>query len=127
MQERKSITTIREQRFLLDESVDYGLVNLMRDDGLRVATIQDHGWKGYKNGELSLEITHLDDTVFLTRDRGFQYTWEKYQLKVIYLMIHPPKAEKLWRELKSLIDNWKWEFDNPFLVRLQIGSSRITR
>ena len=117
---------IKKFLFLLDENVDANLLKLLKSDGFDVTTVQREGWGGYRNGQLS-KLIQGKDIIFLTRDRDFQFLWEKYSLKVIYFLIEPSYAENIWKELKQLLHNWNIPLTTHFLIRLQVGSIRISR
>ena len=117
---------IKKFLFLLDENVDANLRKLLELDGFNVTTVQREGQGGYRNGQLP-KLIQGKNIIFLTRDRDFQFLWEKYSLKVIYFLIEPSYAENIWNELKLLLHNWNIPLNTYFLVRLQIGSIRISK
>lgn len=109
-------------KFLSDENIPKKLKSIFETNNYIVDTVQELGWSGIKNGELSKQ-TKYKNYILVTRDRDFIYLWEKYSIQVIYLAIHLPVIENLSPRLEELLANWVFEVE-PFLIIFQEDSIR---
>lgn len=114
---------LEKVQFLLDENVSHRLNLLFNRFNIKFSTVQAHGWSGYKNSELAQQVKQ-NNYILLTRDRDFIFLWNKYQIKVIYLNIHPPVLDDLIIGLENLFNNWIYDLDKPFLIIVQKDSIR---
>ena len=110
-------------KFLFDENIPIKLKQIFNDNDFSVDTVQKLGWSGMKNGELSKRSVE-GNYVLVTRDKDFIYLWEKYDLQVVYLAIHPPIMGKLSPRVTDVIVNWENKV-SPFLILVQDDSVRI--
>ena len=78
----------RLAKFLLDENVPSRLKAPLESIGLRVTTLKGEGMVGSGNGTLSEFIKKMD-FILITRDKDFTFLWKKYEIRVIYLALHP--------------------------------------
>ena len=111
-------------KFLLDENVPIKLKQTIINIGFNCNTIQEKGWSGFKDKDISIEIQNLD-VIFITRDKDFKFLWQKYNLKVIYLAIEPAIFEFIQPRVENLVSNWDYHMTHPFLIILQKKSIRI--
>ncbi len=96
----------RDEKFLFDENVPVKLKQIFNENNYSVDIVQELGWSGIKNGELSKRTSELN-YILVTRDRDFIHLWEKYGLRVVYLAIHPPLLEKLSPRVTELLLDWE--------------------
>ena len=111
-------------KFLLDENVPIKLKQTITNIGFNCNTIQEKGWSGYKDKDISMEIQNLD-VIFITRDKDFKFLWKKYNLNVVYLAIEPAIFDFINPRVKDLVSNWDYHMSQPFLIILQKNSIRI--
>jgi predicted nuclease of predicted toxin-antitoxin system len=100
-------------RFLLDENIPKRIKDFLESSGYAF----DYSPKGLKNRELaSLAISR--ECILVTRDKDFAntnlYPPNRFH-GIIVLDIHPPRAEKLIKEMSSLLANVK-SFEGKLLV-----------
>ena len=117
------MSDLKKVQLLLDENVSHRLNHLFNRLNIKFSTVQAQGWRGYKNGELAQQVKQ-NNSILLTRDRDFIFLWNKYQIKVIYLNIHPPLLDDLILGLENLFNNWSYDSDKPFLIIVQKDSIR---
>ncbi|MHA1449795.1 MAG: DUF5615 family PIN-like protein [Candidatus Hodarchaeales archaeon] len=115
---------LKQKLFLLDENVSYRVKPLFTKLNLQCTTVQQQGWGGAKNREISIKIQGLR-AILITRDRDFTFLWKKYSLQVIYIAIEPPVAEVITNELERLLIDWKLDLISSFLIVLQKDYARI--
>jgi predicted nuclease of predicted toxin-antitoxin system len=105
------------EKFLLDENVPRKVKNLLISLGVpNTFTVQDLGWQGLKNGELSTKVKE-SNFVLITFDKDFTFLWEKYNISVIYIRILPSKYETIRPSIVKLFKNWNYDI-HPFLLSL---------
>ena len=100
-------------KFLLDENIPIQVKNFLKSKG----HIAEYSTKGIKNKELA-SLALNKQYILLTRDRGFANTIlfpPKQFYGIIVLQIHPPKAEKLIKEIESLLTKVK-EYKGKLLI-----------
>ena len=110
-------------KFLLDENVPYKIWNAIKELGFKCSTIQELGWNGFKDKSIAKKIQNKK-LVFITRDKDFPFIWKKYGLRVVYIASEPSILEYIRPKLVSLIKNWKYNVDLPFLIMLQSNQIR---
>lgn len=115
---------LKQMEFLLDENVSYRLKKLFIRLNIHCTTVQQQGWGGLRNGELSPKIQQLG-AVLVTRDRDFTFLWKKYDIKVIYIAIEPSIAEVIASELEKLLIDWKTDLNTIFMIVLQKNYVRL--
>jgi len=91
--------------------------------GLDARTVQEVGWSGIKNGDLSQKV-FTDNFVLVTRDKDFTFLWKKYQIKVVYLAVEPATLQYLQPELENWLDKWNYNINKPFMIMIQRTSVR---
>jgi len=100
-------------RFLLDENIPKRVKDFLESSGYAV----EYSPKGLKNRELaSLAISR--GCILVTRDKDFANTSPYPPNRfhgIIVLDIHPPIAEKLIKEMSSLLANVK-NFEGRLLI-----------
>jgi predicted nuclease of predicted toxin-antitoxin system len=111
-------------KFLLDENIPVKVKQLFKKFGHECQTIQERGWSGYKDSEISTRIQN-QKLVFITRDKDFSFLWKKYKLKVIFLAIEPAVLSNLVPKIEELLSNWKYDTSQPFLLKIQNDSLRF--
>lgn len=111
-------------QFLLDENVPVGLQKIFRSTGYTCKSIQQLGWNGFKDQDIAQRITSTR-WIFITRDRDFQFLWEKYNLRVIHLMIEPAILSKITPVVQKLLVKWNYNIESPFLLIVQNQTLRF--
>jgi len=97
---------------------------VFNERGISCITIEEKGWLGIKNGELSLKVNEKD-YILLTRDKDFTFLWQEFQIKVIYSAIEPAILEFIKSKVIFLLDNWEYDISRPFLLILQKDTIRF--
>jgi predicted nuclease of predicted toxin-antitoxin system len=110
--------------FLLDENVDQRIKVVFNKLHLKYSTVQQEGWSGIKNGQLSQRVKQ-NNLVLITRDKDFTFLWKKFEIRIIYLAIEPPNFQNIIKELEMLFQNWNIDLNKSFLVTLQKDSVRL--
>jgi predicted nuclease of predicted toxin-antitoxin system len=110
-------------KFLLDENVPYTILKSIKELGFECSTIQELGWNGFKDKEIAKNLQDKK-LIFITRDKDFTFIWKKYGLRVHYIAIKPAIFESIRPKLESMIKNWKYNVNNPFLIMLQNNQIR---
>ena len=75
-------------RILLDENLPHRL-ELHFPEGFVVATVQEQGWSGKRNGEL-LRLAEIEFDAFVTMDRGIEYQQNLAGFKLTIVLV--PKS-----------------------------------
>jgi len=110
-------------KFLLDENVPYKIWKSIKDPGFECSTVQELGWKGFKDKDIAKNLQNKK-LIFITRDKDFTFIWKRYDLRVVYIAIEPAIFEYIRPHLETLIKNWEYNVDNPFLIMLQSNQIR---
>jgi predicted nuclease of predicted toxin-antitoxin system len=111
-------------KFLLDENLDVRLSKTLTTLGLTCFSLRDKSWTGVTNGKLS-QLVKGNNLILITGDKDFIYLWEKYQIQVIYISIHPLILSIIEPSLINLVKSWDYDLSKPFLLILQKDSIRI--
>jgi len=114
-------TTLNILKFLLDENIPKLVKFFLESKGYTA----EYSPKGIKNRELA-SLAIRKGYILLTRDFDFANTIlypPKQFHGIIVLHIHPPKAEKLIKEIESLLTKIK-DFEGKLLI-LKEGSIEI--
>ena len=92
-------------KVLLDECTPHVLKRLLT--GVRITTVQDHGWTGIKNGTLlQLAEEHFD--VFITSDQNLRYQQNLANRKLAIIQLptnQVPLVKRLSSVIQSSLDN----------------------
>ncbi len=82
-------------RVLLDENLDWRLVRYF-DPDCHVTTVNRHGWKGKRNGELLEQAAEIFD-VLVTMDKGIEYQQNisKYAIGIIIISARSNKLQDI--------------------------------
>ncbi|MHA1617770.1 MAG: DUF5615 family PIN-like protein [Promethearchaeota archaeon] len=115
---------LKKLQFLLDENVPVGLLKILRSFDIKCTTVQELGWNGFKDIEIAKKISNTK-RIFLTRDKDFQFLWEKFDLRVIHLMIDPTILEYISPTVEKLLQQWNFDIYYPFLLIVQNESYRF--
>ena len=89
-------------QFLIDENVPVGLLKLFRKFNLNCVSIQSLGWSGYKDREIAQKIANTS-RILITRDKDFQFLWERYKLRIVHLMIEPAVLKNITPAVEDLL------------------------
>ncbi|MHA1356323.1 MAG: DUF5615 family PIN-like protein [Candidatus Heimdallarchaeota archaeon] len=108
----------KKVKFLLDENLDIKLAKILITLGLSCDTLRDNGWIGITNGELSQKVK-LNKYVLITADKDFTFLWEKYEIQVIHVSIHPLVFSAIEPNLIRLFESWNYKF-NPFIRIMEL-------
>lgn len=103
---------------IFDENVPYELFSLFEKYEYDITSVQRLGLKGIRNGDLS-KFVNERKSILLTRDKDFQFLWDKYDLNVIYLSIHPPIVPFLRKPLEKLLKNHLLDLSKPWIYVVQ--------
>ncbi len=114
----------KKAKFLLDENLDVKLAKALTALGLSCSTLKSKGWTGIRNSDLSQEVKQ-NDFVLITADKDFTFLWDKYQIRVIYISIHPLILSVIEPKLVNLFKSWNYDLTKPFLIILQEDLIRI--
>ena len=116
---------ITNVKFLLDENVPKKVKHLIQSlNYSEVQTLNDIGWLGIKNGELSSRVKKFG-FILITRDSDFIFLWEKYSLSVIYLQIKPSNFETMKPRIIDVFSSRIFESRRPFLLTIHNETVRI--
>ena len=115
---------LKEAVFLLDENLDIKLAKILSDFGLSCSTLKDKRQTGIRNGELS-QFVKKNNYVLITGDRDFTYLWSKYDIRVIYISIHPKTLSFIHPRLVELFQSWNYDLSKSFLLILQKDTIRL--
>lgn len=105
--------TLNTLKFLLDENIPKLVKNFLESKGY----IVEYSPRGVKNRELA-SLALSKGYILLTRDYDFANTIlfpPKQFHGIILLHIHPPKAEKLIKEMESLLAKVK-DYEGKLLI-----------
>ncbi len=61
----------------------------------------------------------------MTRDKDFHFLWEKYNLRVIHLMIEPATLKSIYPVVEKFLAEWKFDKTSPFLIIVQKDNIRF--
>ena len=117
---------LEKAKFLLDENMPVKLKQLFTSLELSCVTVRDLKWFGIRNGRLSSKVKD-DSYVLVTRDKDFTFHWNRYNIQVIYLAIEPPLLSSLIPPLENLLQNWRYDLSEPFLITLTKDSIRLRK
>ena len=114
----------KKAKFLLDENLDVKLAKTLSAIGLSCYTLKDKGLTGIRNGGLS-QFVKKNNYVLITGDKDFSFLWSKYEIKVIYISIHPLILPAIEPRIIDLFESWDYNLSNPFLLILQKDAIRL--
>lgn len=104
--------------FLFDENVPRQLLPTFAKFNFNTIRLQQLGWSGIKNGNLAQKVKD-HGYILVTRDKDFTFLWQKYQIQVVYLAIHPATLGNFIPRVETVLANWTYDDKKPFLLMIQ--------
>ncbi|MCH8317110.1 MAG: DUF5615 family PIN-like protein [Bacteroidetes bacterium] len=107
--------------FILDENIDFALIDFFENKGFNVEHIKKIGKTGIKNGEI-YRYAEENQMWIITRDKHFQNydRFITYDLKgVVYLKLSNTKKENLINALDKLFSEYEDFYTKKQLVIIE--------
>jgi predicted nuclease of predicted toxin-antitoxin system len=112
--------------FVFDENIPIGLSKIFQRLEIKWKSVQNLGWSGIEDKAIAEKLAN-SRKILITRDKDFQFLWEKYNLRVIHLMIEPATLKYISPIVDELFIQWDFDPSSPSLIIVQNESIRIRR